>query len=44
MPKIMRGYSYDGVFKSGCSGVCGKALPVVLVISKSLRIDRHSDF
>lgn len=43
MPKVM-GYLYDGVFKTGCSGVSRKALPVVLVICKSLCIHRHSDF
>lgn len=44
MPKVMRGYLYDGAFKNGFSGVSRKALPVVLVICKSLCIDRHSDF
>jgi len=43
MPKVMRHYSYDSVFKSGCSGVSREALPVP-VISKSLCIDRHAYF
>lgn len=33
MPEVIRGYSCDGVFESGCSGVSRKALPVVLVSS-----------